>query len=38
MEEELTRKYGRSSVLQYVFGALLGIGGIAGMICVVAIM
>ena len=38
MEEELTRKYKRSSVLQYAFGAILGIGGIVGMIYAVAFM
>ncbi len=38
MEEELTRKYKRSSVLQYVFGAILALGGIAGMIYAAAFM
>jgi hypothetical protein len=38
MEEELTRKYKRSSALQYTFGAILAIGGIVGMIYAVAFM
>jgi hypothetical protein len=35
-EEELTKKYGRNYILQYVFGAILAVGGIAAMIYAVA--
>jgi hypothetical protein len=32
MEEELTKRFGRNYVLQYVFGAILILGGIAAAI------
>ena len=38
MEGELTKKYKRSSALQYAFGAILAIAGIVGMIYAVAFM
>ena len=38
MEEELAKKYRRSSALQYAFGAILAIAGIVGMIYAVAFM
>ena len=38
MEEELSKKYRRSSALQYAFGAILAIAGIVGMIYAVAFM
>ncbi|RJP26148.1 MAG: hypothetical protein C4536_16325 [Actinobacteria bacterium] len=38
MEEELGKRYKLHSALQYAFGAILGIGGIVGMIYAVAFM
>ena len=38
MEQELTKRYKLHSVLQYTFGAILAVGGIAGMIYAVAVM
>jgi hypothetical protein len=36
-EEELTKKFGRNYILQYVFGAILAVGGVAAAIVGVAI-
>lgn len=38
MEEELTKRYGRNYILQYVFGAILAVGGIAAIIYSLAVM